>query len=110
MVMILTYKDKSFLFTGDIYTSRELEFVNDFDDELKSNVVVAPHHGHDTSSSQLFIKTADPDITMIPSNILFEKQINNRYDQTGSDVYHSYEYGNDVVVSDGETIYVKTEN
>lgn len=109
MVMKLTYKDKSFLFTGDIYTSREVELVNDFDDELKSNVVVAPHHGHDTSSSQLFIKTVDPDITMIPSNILFEKQINNRYDQSGSDVYHSYEYGNVVLVSDGETIDVMTE-
>lgn len=109
MVIKLTFKNQSFLFTGDIYAKKEIELVSEYSDNLQSNVLVAPHHGNITSSSKQFIKTVNPDITIIPSNHMFSKRIYNRYGNLGSDVYHSIYHGNDVIISDGEEIGVVTE-
>lgn len=109
MVMKLTHKEKTFLFTGDIYTSKELELVSEYGDKLKSDVLVAPHHGNETSSSSRFIETVDPDIAMIPANLLFSVRIYDSYVDYGADTYHSYYNGNVVLVSDGEEINIIPE-
>lgn len=109
MVMKLTYKEKSFLFTGDIYLSKEMDLVEEYGDELKSDVLVAPHHGHKTSSSNVFIEAVDPEIAMITANIMFNKRVYDRYVSYGADTYHSSIDGNVVLVSDGETIEIIPE-
>lgn len=109
MVMKLTYKEQSFLFTGDIYARKELELIDEYGEELQSNVLVAPHHGNKTSSTKQFIKAVDPEIAMIPANLMFSKRIYKRYVNYGSDVYHSSYDGNVVLVSDGKTIEVVAE-
>lgn len=108
MVIKMTYKEKVFLFTGDIHFGRENELVRDYGEELEADVLVAPHHGHETSSSKRFIHTVNPDIVTIPSNMLFSEKIYNDYAEI-ADVYHTYHNGNVVLVTDGETIDVYTE-
>lgn len=109
VVIKMTYKENTFLFTGDIYEKREEELIENYGEKLDVNVVVAPHHGDITSSSESFIKTVNPDITLIPSNILFSKIVYDRYTENDSEVYFSGEDGNVMLVSDGEKIKVYTE-
>lgn len=108
-VIKLTHGENTFMFTGDIYTAREVELVSDYGDELKSDVLVAPHHGDDTSSTMGFIEAVDPSIAVIPSNLLFSIMVNDKYVDHGSDLYHNALDGNILLVSDGKDINVITE-
>lgn len=104
MVMKLTYKEKSFLFTGDIYMAKELDLVEEYGESLGADVLVAPHHGDDTSSSNLFVTTVNPSIAMIPSNNMYSVHVFEQYEAIGSEVYHAAFNGTVVLVSDGKTI------
>ena len=61
IVMKLSYKDFSILFTGDIYKKGEKELVDEYGKELKSTVLKVPHHGdYYTSNSREFLKAISP--------------------------------------------------
>lgn len=49
----------SFLLTGDIETAVEFRLVSHHEAELKSEVMLMPHHGSNTSSSDAFIQAVD---------------------------------------------------
>lgn len=109
MVMKLTYKEKTFLFTGDIYRGVENSLIDKFGEELDVDLVVAPHHGLGTSSSDDFIEATSPALTIIPSNVLFDLNIISKYEEQGSDVYVSKFDGNILVTSNGKKIDVYRE-
>ncbi|MBR5535282.1 MAG: MBL fold metallo-hydrolase [Clostridia bacterium] len=56
IVIRLTYKDASFLFTGDA----EEESENDITDDISADVLCVPHHGSSTSLSDYFLNRVDP--------------------------------------------------
>lgn len=64
VVFMLTYGDKSFLFTGDIEKDAENALVN-AGTELKCDVLKIAHNGSDTSTSEEFLERADPQIAVI---------------------------------------------
>lgn len=51
---------KSVLLSGDIEKSAERFLTDTYRDELASSVLIVPHHGSKTSSTQLFVKHVDP--------------------------------------------------
>ncbi len=57
--------EKSFLFAGDISESIEKQLVERYDKELNSDVLKVPHHGSKYSSSELFLNTVTPEISVI---------------------------------------------
>jgi len=86
IVLRLVYKDKKFLFTGDIYQSVEKELVDkknfclDKEEEIKcrgmeleSNVLKVAHHGSKTSTEKFFIEEVNPQIAVISAGL------NNRF-------------------------------
>jgi competence protein ComEC len=109
LVLKLTYKDRSFLFTGDLYKAGELELIKRYGNQLDVDVLEAPHHGDSTSSSRIFIRKVSPKITLINANILQSKQIYERYLGFGCKVYSTGLDGTILVVSDGSTLKVVTE-
>lgn len=109
MVVKLTHKENTFLFTGDIYKGVESQLVSKYGGKLDVDVIVAPHHGIGTSSSKKLIETANPEITLFPTNILFDVSIIEKYKDQGSEVYVSKLDGNVLLVSDGKKIDVYTE-
>ncbi|HLR64795.1 MAG TPA: MBL fold metallo-hydrolase [Pseudogracilibacillus sp.] len=109
-VMKLTYKDTTFLFTGDIYRGVENSLVNKYEEELDVDVLVAPHHGLGTSSSDEFIEATKPDITIFPTNVLFDLTIVNKYKDAESDVYVTKFDGNIMLMSNGKKIDVYREH
>lgn len=109
MVVKMTYKDKSFLFTGDIYRGVENSLISKFGEALDVDLVVAPHHGLGTSSSTEFIEATNPALTIIPTNVLFDLNIIKKYEEAESDVYVSKYDGNILIRSKGKKIDVFRE-
>jgi len=73
LVIKVEFGSKSFLFPGDIMSKAEKELVAISGDDLKSNVLIAPHHGSKTSNSELFIDRVKPE------TVIFSSGWRNRY-------------------------------
>ncbi|SHG17209.1 ComEC/Rec2 family competence protein [Ornithinibacillus halophilus] len=109
LVAKLTYKDTTFLFPGDIYDAVESELVNEYGEKLDVDVLVAPHHGQHTSSSKKFIEAVNPEITVIPINLLYSRTTYEDYIDHGSEVFVSQFDGNVLLITDGNVIDVYSE-
>ncbi|MDP2861237.1 MAG: DNA internalization-related competence protein ComEC/Rec2 [Desulfobacterales bacterium] len=66
LVLKAVFGSKSFLFTGDIKAKGESDIVKMSGNRLKSTVLVVPHHGSKSSSTDIFIDKIDPEIAVIP--------------------------------------------
>lgn len=112
VVFRLTYKDKVFLFTGDIENSAE-EMMLRSGERLKADVIKVPHHGSRTSSSQAFVDAVDADFAIISvgKRSMFghpHKEIVERWLTNGSQLFTTGESGTITFVTDGEEIFVDT--
>lgn len=66
IVLKLNYKNKSVLLAGDIDIEEgEDRLINKYDNELKSNVLLAPAHGRKNSNGEEFIEKVKPEYTII---------------------------------------------
>lgn len=64
--ILLTYKQKSFLFTGDVTAKRESEFVDDFaDNPLSVDFLAVAHHGSKYSTTEAFLSVTNPKCAII---------------------------------------------
>jgi len=66
LVLKAVFGEKSFLFTGDIKEKGESDLVRLAGNHLKSTVLIVPHHGSKSSSTDKFIDKIDPEIAIIP--------------------------------------------
>ena len=55
----------SFLFSGDIMAAAERELVNLAGGQLRSMVLIAPHHGSRSSSSKVFLNGVNPEMVIV---------------------------------------------
>jgi competence protein ComEC len=113
IVMKAGYGRHSFLFPGDIMSAGEARMVKRDAGALESSVLIAPHHGSRSSSSTAFLKHVDPDIVVISAGwrnrFKFPHvSVLRRYDKLGCRVYRTDLDGAVILVSDGETLTVKT--
>ena len=67
MVLKASFGKVSLLFPGDIKTPAEYELVSTVGDKLRSTVLLAPHHGSKTSSSERFLEKVKPEVVVISS-------------------------------------------
>ena len=109
LVMKLTYGEKSFLFTGDIYIPREQKLIESKKDMLDSDFIKAPHHGESTSSSSPFIQAVSPEHTVMTINILQSLGVYKLYRKYGSVVHITGIDGNILLKCDGKEIEIVTE-
>lgn len=109
-----THGENSFLFTGDIEGTAELDILDNGLD-IRADVLKIAHHGSAGSSSKAFLDKVKPQIAVIevaevndyghPRAEVFE-----RLSQVGcKEVYTTAADGNVVIVSDGAFLKVKTE-
>ena len=65
MVVKVSFGDISFLFSGDIMAEAEKELVGLAGADLACDVLLVPHHGSRSSSSQPFLSKVQPDVAVI---------------------------------------------
>jgi len=72
----------SILLPADIEKEAEKEIISRYPDTLRSNILVAGHHGSNTSSSDDFINTVSPGLVLFPAGWM------NRYHHPAKKVLH----------------------
>jgi competence protein ComEC len=72
------------LLPGDIEAIQEIEMINAVPDKLRSTVLLAPHHGSGTSSTDAFLAAVQPALA------LFQVGHRNRYGHPKAEVYARY--------------------
>ena len=87
-VLMVSTGRGSILLTADIEKKVEYQLRNKYQQRLSSSVLIAPHHGSNTSSTSAFIQQVDPQIVIYSSGYLnrygFPKQaVVERYQQQG---------------------------
>jgi len=65
VVVRLDFKDFSCLFTGDIEKEREAQLLNESRNNLNVDILKIAHHGSYSGSSPLFIKSVNPETSII---------------------------------------------
>lgn len=84
LVFKISYKDFSMLFPGDILSAREKRMVKSNPFDLKSNILLAPHHGSASSNSQGFLDKVNP------GNVIVSCGRDNRYKFPNSKILNRY--------------------
>lgn len=82
------------LMPGDIEQRVEEKLVQNYGDQLRSEVLIAPHHGSNTSSSEGFLKHVAPDMAIISSGFKNpfrhpHTDVVERYKNLGISVYNT---------------------
>ena len=109
IVLKLTYKDVSFLFTGDATNNVEREILNK---DLESTVLKVGHHGSKYSSSASFLNKVRPKYAIIscgnnndyghPHDVVIKK-----LKRLNSTILQTNQLGTIVVISDGTNLEFK---
>jgi competence protein ComEC len=110
MMVLFTYGEKRFLFTGDMESEAEKLAIRIVGNELRADVLKVAHHGSNTSSTEEFLRWVHPSIAVIscgdyrihrhPSSHVIE-----RLNQQNSIVLTTYNEGTIVLETDGTRIW-----
>ena len=73
-VLKISNSNHSIILTGDIEKKAEKHLVNTWGNKLKADVLISPHHGSKTSSSELFLTTVSPRFVIVSSG--YKNQFN----------------------------------
>lgn len=112
IVLKLAYKDRSFLFPGDIEKEAEDDLVH-LGKWLKADIIKVPHHGSKTSSTEEFLSMVRPGIAIVSSgkdNVFNHPNQNviERYERSGTRIYRTDRDGAVIIKSDGDNLEVET--
>jgi competence protein ComEC len=113
LVLRLVYRRVSFLFAADIEIEAERDLIA-FGAGLRSTFLKIPHHGSDTSSSELFRRRVQPaaGIISVGAHNKFghpSVKVINAYRKAGTRIYRTDYHGNITVVTDGSAYTILTE-
>jgi competence protein ComEC len=84
-VLRITANNKTILLSGDIQKPVEDYLLRNFNEKLKADLIVLPHHGSKTSSSKNFVNAVQAEVGIVPSGFL------SQYGHPHNDVVANYE-------------------
>ena len=110
IVLKITYKNHRFLLTGDIEEEAEAQLV-DSEKDLRCDVLKAPHHGSQTSSTRRFLEAVKPSYVVFTvgyRNIfnLPNRKVLNRYEDLGCRISRTDTDGSVTFETDGKKMRV----
>ena len=112
LVVKVSFGNISFLFPGDIMIEAEKELVKLSGADLGCDVLLAPHHGSRSSSSQLFLNRVQPEITVISAGwknrFRFpHPAVLTAYQNHGCRIFRTDLNGAIIITTDGNQLTVK---
>ncbi|MDX1709281.1 MAG: ComEC/Rec2 family competence protein, partial [Desulfobacterales bacterium] len=113
LVIRISFGTISFLFPGDIMAAAEHELTQATESKLNSTVLMAPHHGSKTSSTDIFLGAVNPQICIIScgwkSRYKFpHPAVLQRYTRRGCRTYRTDLNGAVTLITDGQELEVRT--
>ena len=116
IVVKSVYGETSVMLTGDAETESEGDIVSTWAAvDLDCDILKAGHHGSSTSTTDAFLAAVSPEIAIISCGADNtyghpHKETVERFDEANIPTYRTDEKGDIVVVTDGKTYQVITEN
>jgi len=112
VVLKVTYRETSFLLTGDSPAGIESYLVSLYGKNLKSTVLKLGHHGSKTSSTLMFLGYVDPTYAVISASCDNSyghphKEVLDRLEVLDIEELSTCKHGDVVFESDGKEVYVK---
>jgi competence protein ComEC len=112
LVVKVSYGEISFLFTGDIMAKAEQELVDLAGADLGCDVLLVPHHGSRTSSSQPFLSSVQPDVAVFSAGWknrfrLPHPTVLAAYEKIGCRIFRTDQNGAIMFKTDGNRLTVK---
>ena len=112
LVVKVSIGSSSFLFPGDIMAAAEKELVELAGRNLKSTVLIAPHHGSRSSSSTAFLSKVNPEAVVISSGRqsrfkLPDPRVLERYQHYGCSIYRTDINGAVFLSTDGQQLDIR---
>ncbi len=109
IVIKATYKNKSFLFTGDAEFENEKDMISS-GINLESDVLKLGHHGSSSSTSENFLKAVHPDVAILSCKYKNKyghphKETLNLLKEYNIPLYRTDEQGSIVFYSNGDEIW-----
>ena len=101
------------LLSGDIEADQENRLLSQMSDKLVADILLVPHHGSLTSSTEAFVKQVSPQIVVFTLGRdnrwgFPKKEVVSRYQQVGSRIYRSDLHGAVILNIDGEGLNVES--
>ncbi|MDR3349016.1 MAG: MBL fold metallo-hydrolase [Acidaminococcales bacterium] len=114
VVLRLTKGAFSMLLTGDIQKEAEMGLLKKSGDKLKSDVLKAPHHGSNTSSTTAFLRAVNAEAVIIScgknNDYGFPKPaVLRRYKENDMEIYITAKDGTVTVSADGKNYEISGE-
>lgn len=111
IVLLISYKNKRFLFTGDLSKKGEERIVKDYNLQ-NIDILKAGHHGSKTSSGELFLNLVKPKLVVISvgkNNFGHPApEVIKRFKQKSIKYLRTDQNGLIKIITDGENIYFNT--
>ena len=113
LVLKISFKNNSFLFTGDIDTNSEDNIIKNHNGSLKADILKLAHHGSKYSNSEQFIDEVSPKLAIVSAGNFNRyghpaKEVIKRLNDKGVNVINTREKGAMEMYSDGDNIYFET--
>ncbi len=112
LVVKATFDETAFLFPGDIEKEAERELAARAGAELKSSILLAPHHGSRTSSTPAFLDCVQPDIVIFSSRSSGRfrhphPEVLKRYETRNCKLFRTDHDGAIMISTDGKEVRIK---
>lgn len=90
LVMKFHYGESTALFSGDLYSNGEADYVKKYGDELHVDLAKINHHGYNTSSSIKWCKAVAPQVAVAVGSEPASQDPYNSYVKRGAEVHYTY--------------------
>ena len=110
IVMMITFGNTKFLFTGDAENLTENYLIQKKD--ISCTVLKAAHHGSETSSRNSFLQKAEPEYIVVSTdeNSRIAEDLLTYIDNHDTKAFYTYQTGTIICISDGRTVEFKTRD
>ncbi len=113
LVLKVSFGDVDFLVPGDIMAVGEKALVHTARDSLRSEVLLASHHGSRTSSTMPFLRQVKPELIIVSAGnvspgVFPHPEVMKRYHQVGARVLITNDHGAVSLATNGHRLWVTT--